>query len=630
MDSSAVAIAEVSPALTNDVILNELEHLCRSSKNGKPIISVPTNCHTGTWFLFLVKQSISSTFLIPCVDVKVSVQLTGVEGTLGFVEYIRVGKVSRCKSRLPPGSLIFKVGSPFSLYCWLNQFSYISGRCLRQFDVHVMEFVSTTATPPSKWVEFSRAAALSDKPSASRTIEAATIMADSGGDILMPELLRMCPSLVSAVPTIEVGARLMAATRAVTPPNETETPHDPIALWLCGGPGTGKSSIVRDVFMKLKTQRPETVYFASSGRTGGFHQGLTTKCEVFIVDEFTFKKLSPDEILNMVSPSVARLNVKGSDAELPNLKMLIIISNFEPEYFMQLKAFERHWIAIDKAAFMRRFTVVNIGNPDSAQLEALNIVKLQDKGGFAVELIGNYFATLCIDAVKGVLQHQLVAFNDPRREALRHFVANQLSLRPEPSLPSTAPDSSSPPRKPYLWSQSTPCKSFALDNVPSTAESPTTTTTPTDPISIYDQVATGRNRKLLPPLNFVRVLSPTRRTYVQQVKALGEHVEAHRSDQETTGDYPAISFSKRLNGTAWDLIHEDSDDYNKPCWEFFENEFEAVTGRRLDRRDQMLSFKVKYRPPLSPPSDSDEDEEDVCFPKIGDLLAPANKKNRSH
>jgi hypothetical protein len=176
----------------------------------------------------------------------------------------------------------------------------------------------------------------------------------------------------------------------------------------------------------IEARSPGSTYFATGGKSGGFHQGIREGCVCYCLDEFSFDRMHPLTVLNLVSPGETRLNVKGSSCLLKCLQVLIVISNFDIDYFVNKKTFAAAWETCDPAAFKRRFTEINIGLPDEKILSSL---KVGCKGGYAVEVLGRYFSTLVTDIVLGSTRRQREAKLDERREAVKNLTMTLLNRK---------------------------------------------------------------------------------------------------------------------------------------------------------------------------------------------------------
>jgi hypothetical protein len=162
----------------------------------------------------------------------------------------------------------------------------------------------------------------------------------------------------------------------------------------------------------------------TAGSSGGFYQGLQAPTKLFIIDEYTPEKVTFGSVLNLISTGSIRLNQKGGDVTLNDLRMVIVITNFPIAYFLQHKKFENLWVTVNKEAFSRRFTEVSIGNPTKKLCKSLG---LADKRTYAAEVVGTYTVNFITDVLRGETKAQKESVRDHRRTVIKNLVKMRLT-----------------------------------------------------------------------------------------------------------------------------------------------------------------------------------------------------------
>jgi hypothetical protein len=437
------------------------------------------------------------------------------------------------------------------------------------------------------------------------------VEADSGSDSEQPKMvelakaiartktvpvstiLRYLPSLIPAVRNLEVSVDILGAgeeaaeTVAVAPgggsDGGSETEFQVCGIWLCGGPGTGKSTLVRDIAQSIeRTVGKNSVYVMTAGRSGGFFEGLQSATQLFVIDEYSPEKVAFSTILNLISTGALRLNVKNSSATLAALRLVIVISNFSIEYFQSFEGFKKQWTGTSKQAFRRRFIEMNIGSPSSKLAVSLG---LEDKRAYSNEVLGSYLSCMVVDILKGRTKAQQAASGDLRREILRKMVMEDMLEQSVSSNPISTPLPSicrnlctSPSRAPrstpgrYLMSQTTPYKRLITTELTRKEQEKQEDIIDVEGVrmkrkSAYvkvaksDQIAEGLRPDLLPRANLCRIRSPTRRTSKLQRSTLCEELKS----QYKAGRPVRLEFSRGLNHLKWELAHNNANrkEYNE-------------------------------------------------------------------
>jgi Cdc6-like AAA superfamily ATPase len=138
--------------------------------------------------------------------------------------------------------------------------------------------VDIEAHPPSKWLSYSRVEKLLVKLSKDKiNFAASQLIAESGGsDVSLAELVRIVPKLLGGASKIETAAELLGFTFKPNVEQDAEDLTDPIGVWIVGAPGTGKTTTCRDILETINNREPKSVYFMTSGRSGGLNRRIAS------------------------------------------------------------------------------------------------------------------------------------------------------------------------------------------------------------------------------------------------------------------------------------------------------------------------------------------------------------------
>jgi hypothetical protein len=546
--------------------MEQVEYLLRNSKGNNCCVAPVTPVHTGHWYCYvsrgwsreLPKQAFHN------VGARVDISLlTNDKCLFGVVQLGREHKQrpSFIRSTLSiPGDqemLVYKVGSPFSLYFLLNHKSYTTGHPWR-IQVkkrNYSEVVSCSPSDgPSKWASYSRyiTELTVNTKNRDRVLAAIEALSANVDDVTVSELVSICPDLLGQIQNLDRGTELLSKhTKQEVDLHNEEPLADPIGIWICGGPGTGKTSLVKLLGEELCRIDPGIVGFVMAGKSGGFHEGLSPTNEVIICDEFNFDKLSASEILCVVSPQEAIMNKKHGKVRMRRKKLLIIIANYDLEYYCQHDSYRKVWVNTDKDAIRRRFIQINIGKPFKSQISELN---LEDKGAYSLQLIALLLSTMVMDVLDGTTLRQRKAVSNPLVEAFRLNVRERrLRSRLDGAHGTQTTTVDDTPRAPtpthqrtgrsVTFTQSSPYERFlrSEENARNECTNTQVISNPS-PLCDYDRIATGLDLKKLPCYTKCRVLSPTRRCYREQMKRLGEELIKVRMEKRNNDVHPNLQF----------------------------------------------------------------------------------------
>lgn len=606
MENNAITTSELGPPLpelNHQLIHEEIDRLLVTAKGDKNVLSHPGIGHTGYWYVYTLytpnNTRIKDFFDSNNCRVHVRVETTD-GGCFGVVQTLskKPQRPSFIRDKLKDSFVhplkeqeikVYKVGSPFSIYFLLYHSSYSTGHAWKRqcdplfFHEFVHDVEDTKWTSYSGRLEFMFA---SNKPNV-RLVEAIKLLSENRDDVTVSEVLRIFPELIGGLTTLEKGAELLSHGTKVSEDLPLEPLADPIGIWFSGGPGTGKTSLVKDICERIQRHKPGSIGFIMSGKAGGFFEGIFRENEIIVCDEFNWDKLSAEVILSIISPQEVLLNKKGSSVRLRRKKCLIIIANYDLEYYVSSESFSKVWKSIDPEAIRRRFILINLGNPSKEDLESVSVAH---KGAYATQVVGNLLTTLVTDLLLDKTLRQQTAVEDPLREALKDLVSTQIMG----STDSKDVYCDSPPKRRASssnsfeasgmhFTQTTPFKKYS--DKKDELKKDELNVGKKGVASNYDMIATGQRTKHLPSLTRVRCKSPTMRTYKTQFSLLGEEVLSLRIQNRTAEKLypPGKKFTRGLLGKRFEDLHANflDQDYQALCWDSFEKEYEELFDEGL-------------------------------------------------